>query len=99
MEVGTAGNKAVDVRRSPRLHVASPNGTHRVPSSNTLAIESAIATAHRALATAALYASALSDLGLHDDLQLIQLELERLQVDLLRGGKPRRLKRSPDNVS
>lgn len=58
-----------------------------MPSSDILAIETAIAAAHRHLARAVLHASSLRDLGLHDDLQLVQLELERLQVDLLRGSR------------
>ena len=55
-----------------------------------LEIERCIAGAHRSLHYAIRYASELSDLGLHDDLQLIQLELERLQIDLIRGANRRR---------
>jgi hypothetical protein len=52
-------------------------------------IETAIARAHRALAAARDDASTLADLGLHDDLQLMLLELERMQHGLLRPGKYR----------
>lgn len=55
-----------------------------------LAVEKALATAHRAIYGALGPASGMRDLGLHDDLQMIQLELERLQVDLLRGSSRRR---------
>jgi hypothetical protein len=63
-----------------------------MPDTLTLAIEQSIAAAHRSLSYARDHASCSSDLGLHDDLQLILLELERLQIDLLRGRKPRRLR-------
>lgn len=52
-----------------------------------LGIEKCIGHAHGCLHHATVLASSLADLGLHDDLQLIQLELERLQVDLLRGTR------------
>ena len=55
-----------------------------------LEVERCIASAHRSLHYAVRWASELADLGLHDDLQLIQLELERLQVDLLKGAGRRR---------
>lgn len=61
-----------------------------MPTSAILRIESAIAAAHRHLSRARDEASNLSDLGLHDDLQLHLVELERLQVDLLRGARRRR---------
>jgi hypothetical protein len=60
-----------------------------LPSSDILQIEYAIAAAHKSLNRAVLHASSMRDLGLHDDLQLIMLELERLQVDLLRGKRSR----------
>jgi hypothetical protein len=56
---------------------------------DSLVIEVNIAQAHRCLDRAIFHASTQVDLGLHDDLQLIQLELERLQVDLLRGTRRR----------
>lgn len=63
-----------------------------MPSPAHLAIEAAIARAHRSLALARDLSSDLADLGLHDDLQLMLIEVERLQIDLLRGTKrPRRL--------
>lgn len=70
-----------------------------MPTAVHLNIESKIAAAHRALTFAAEAASALPDLGLHDDLQLITLELERLQVDLLKSARPRRIQRGPSYVS
>lgn len=56
-----------------------------MPSSSSLVIERCLAGAHRSIASAIEMASTYADLGLHDDLQMIQLELERLAVDLLRG--------------
>lgn len=70
-----------------------------MPDSNKLAIEGALARAHRSLRTATMLASQRSDLGLHDDLQMIELEVERLCVDLLRSGKPRRLRAESRSVS
>jgi hypothetical protein len=58
---------------------------------NVAVIETAVALAHKHLSRARDAASSLSDLGLHDDLQLHLLELERLQVDLLRGRPHRPL--------
>lgn len=55
------------------------------PSSLTRAsIEAEIARAHRSLSRARDHASTYADLGLHDDLQLMLLELERMQHSLLR---------------
>lgn len=54
------------------------------PHHNTAFIESAIARAHRALNFARDEASTWRDLGVHDDLQLILIELERLQMSLLK---------------
>lgn len=63
---------------------------------NVLACEQFIAGAHRYLHWAIQRAADMTDLGLHDDLQLIELELERLQVDLLRGrGRHRSILRVP----
>lgn len=62
-----------------------------MPSSSTLVIEKALAGAHRSIASARDMASTYSDLGLHDDLQLMLLYIETLQVDLLRSSKPRRV--------
>lgn len=62
-----------------------------MPSRVILSIEANIANSHRCLHHAAYAASTLSDLGLHDDLQMIMLELERLQVDLLKGAGRRRV--------
>lgn len=63
-----------------------------MPSLAHLAIEANIGRAHRYIARARDLSSDLADLGLHDDLQLFLIELERLQVDLLRGTKrPRKL--------
>jgi len=55
-----------------------------------LAIEKCLAIAHQAVFHATAHASTFRDLGLHDDLQMIQLELERIQEDLLRGTARRR---------
>lgn len=54
-------------------------------------VEGALASAHRCLNGGIRAASTMADLGLHDDLQLILLELERLQDDLI-AGRARRLK-------
>lgn len=70
-----------------------------VPSSDILSIESNIAHAHRSLTFARDHASSLANLGLHDDLQLMLIELERLQVDLLRGGARARVRRMRQDVS
>jgi hypothetical protein len=65
----------------------APRDDQRTFSGHAIAtIESSIASAHIRIATAIVAASTLSDLGLHDDLQLIQLELERIQYSLLKGG-------------
>lgn len=56
-----------------------------MPSSSSLVIERCLAGAHRSIASAIEMASTYADLGLHDDLQLVQLELERLAEDLLRN--------------
>ena len=50
-------------------------------------IEASIARAHRNLTVARDEASTLADLGLHDDLCLHLLELERLQRLLLKDFK------------
>lgn len=55
-----------------------------------LAIEKSLAIAHQAVYHAVQHAGTMADLGLHDDLQLLLLELERQQEDLLRGGARRR---------
>jgi hypothetical protein len=55
---------------------------HRV-----LTIEKSLAIAHQAVYHAVQTASTFSDLRLHDDLQLLLLELERFQEDLLRGHR------------
>ena len=52
-------------------------------------IEGCVANAHRAVSSARDEASTLADLGLHDDLQLILVELERIQLSLL-SSKPYR---------
>lgn len=70
-----------------------------MPTAAHLNIESKIAAAHRALTFAAEVSKELTDLGLHDDLRMITLELERLQVDLLKSARPRRLQRGPSYVS
>lgn len=70
-----------------------------VPSSDILSIETNIAHAHRSLTFARDHASCLRDLGLHDDLQLMLIELERLQVDLLRGVGKARVRRIRQDVS
>lgn len=70
-----------------------------MPTSDILRIEYSIANAHRQLTNARNVASCQRDLGLHDDLQLMLIELERLQVDLLRSGRPRRLRLQSQPVS
>lgn len=71
----------------------------RMPSPQVLSIEKNIALAHRSLCWARDTASQLSDLGLYDDLQLHLLELERLQVDLLRSTSSGKVKRRRSYVS
>jgi hypothetical protein len=61
-------------------------GIHR----SRAVVEGSIARAHKALAPAIREASTFARLDIHDELQLIQLELERLQFDLLKYGQPRR---------
>lgn len=70
-----------------------------MPTSTVLAIETNIARSHRSLTFARDHASCLADLGLHDDLQMVLLELERLQVDLLRSGGSGKVRRRPQSVS
>lgn len=70
-----------------------------MPSSQHLRIEQAIANSHRSLTVARDEASTFSDLGLHDDLQMILVELERLQVDLLRSTSRKRTLSPPQPVS
>lgn len=70
-----------------------------MPTSDILSIEANIAHAHRSLTFARDHASCLANLGLHDDLQLMLIELERLQVDLLRGGARARVRRMRQDVS
>lgn len=64
-----------------------------LPPNALLAIEKELAAAHRALYRARDEASNLADLTLHDDLQLVQLAVERLQEDMLRNRG--RLRGSP----
>ena len=59
-------------------------------STNVLAIEKSLAVAHQALRVACIRASELRDLSLHDDLQLLLLEVERFQEDLLKQSGRRR---------
>lgn len=70
-----------------------------MPASIILSLEYNIAAAHRALTRARDEASNLSDLSLHDDLQLMLIELERFQVDLLRGRISRKRRYHPPRVS
>lgn len=70
-----------------------------MPSPSHLKIEANIAMAHSRLLTARDEASTHRDLGLHDDLQMLLIELERLQVDLLRSARPRRLASHPQHVT
>lgn len=53
------------------------------------AIEGCLADAHKAIFNAARLSSSLANLELHDELQLYLAGLESLQVDLLRGARPR----------
>lgn len=52
---------------------------------SVLRIEKLLAVAHQAVYASMREASTFHDLGLHDDLQLYLIELERLQETLLRG--------------
>lgn len=58
-----------------------------MPAPPYLAMESCIASAHRALARAQALAEQQGLQGLSDDLFAYLLELERLQVSLLRGAR------------
>lgn len=62
-----------------------------MPSSSSLRIEKHLALAHLALSRARDEAGDLNGLGLHDDLQMMLMEVERLSVSHLRGGIPHRL--------
>lgn len=70
-----------------------------MPTSTHLGIEKVIANAHRQLTFARDLSSTLRDLGLHDDLQMVLIEIERLQVDLLRSGTGRRMRKPLHPVS
>lgn len=70
-----------------------------MPASEYLAVERLIANAHRSLTHAVSHASTFSELGLHDDLQMLLIELERLQVDLLRGVPRAKYRGRPQRVS
>lgn len=59
-------------------------------SSNVLAVEKSLAVAHQAIRLAVIRSSELRDIGFHDDLQMVQLELERIAEDLLRAGGRRK---------
>lgn len=95
---GHGFNPAVDLL-SVSESFAPTKGPQPVPSTLVLAVEASIAAAHRSLARARDHASSMSDLGLHDDLQLILAELEKLQVDLLRGKLSGSSRRTPLRVS
>lgn len=62
---------------------------NRQPEDSLPRIETCLAQSHRTMARAIEWASTLSDLGLHDDLQLLQLEIERISFSLLRDRKYR----------
>ena len=62
-------------------------------------MEASIARAHRNLSLARDAASSLSDLGFHDDLQMLLIELERMQTDLLRSGACSTVRRRRSYVS
>jgi hypothetical protein len=70
-----------------------------MPEPHVLLAESAIAAAHERLTNARDITGDWSDLGLHDDIELILLELERIQMDLLRGRRRRLSLLSPSRVS
>lgn len=91
--------KAVDVAFAPSATSGQAKGSTAVPTSAHLKIEQHVAYAHRSLSIARDHASTLSDLGLHDYIQLFLIELERMQVDLLRGGRTGRVRRTREDVS
>lgn len=62
-----------------------------MPDRNFLHIEALIAMAHRNLVQAALVAEPMRDQGLSDDLRQIAIELERLQIDLLKSARRPRM--------
>lgn len=72
-----------------RTYVRSEReGDRQVPDQKTLHVESLLAQAHRRLWMAQQEAESMSQLGLSEDLWSLMLEVERLQVALLRG-RPR----------
>lgn len=100
-EAGGGGGEAT--ASNPSLYRLSTSAPYSegslMPPPVLLRIETSIAYAHRALSRARDEASSLRDLGLHDDLQLMTLELERLQVDLLRSGVASRVRPIRPSVS
>ncbi len=58
-------------------------------------LETQIARAHRAIWMATQSADALSYDGLSEDLRQLLVELTRLQTDLLKTGRPRRMAVGP----
>lgn len=56
-----------------------------MPDPGVLYVEKRLASAHRHLRAAKDRSSEWDKLGFHDDLQLILLEVERMQEDLLKG--------------
>lgn len=61
-----------------------------MPDKSTLAIETNLAAAHRRLWNAQQFAEARRDQGLAEDLYNLKLEVERIQVALLRGDGAKR---------
>lgn len=61
-----------------------------MPGQNILQIEGAIASAHRSLWYAREVADRIPNDTIGEDLNQLLVELERLQVGLLRGAAPRR---------
>lgn len=62
-----------------------------MPDRNFLSIEALIAEAHRKIVQAALIAEPMRDQGLSDDLRQFAIELERLQIDLLKSARRPRM--------
>ena len=61
-----------------------------MPNARTLALEKRLALAHRVLWQSAQLAETKPDLGLHDDLMMLCVELERIQQELLKTRPYRR---------
>lgn len=70
-----------------------------MPSSKTAPIEACLSRAHRNITYAREHASTWSDLGLHDDLGLMLIEIERMMESLLLSKKRYKIRSNRPYVS